>query len=370
MWLYLVILGISFIVAINDINDKRTFIMINNHKWFDGKVMLSAFALYLTLFVLTAFRNHTVGNDTHVYIKIFNNIAVNGVGGYSTRIEIGFKYYCYILSKVSKNPQILLIVTAIICYGVTGKFILSNCRLQGVMVALFIPLFFKSFCSGLRQELAFCFCILAYMSIKRNKNYVGGVLIVIAALFHVTALVAMMYFIIPILTKQRKLIIPFVLFLISLYVFIRASGIMEFFNRYGSYYEHYYNEQAQKEIGTLSCILTLFQSLFALYTYCVIKKKTSNIDIVWNDDEILWFGVVMVAISVSNFFINNAARIMWYFELPFFASLLNRSKVLDVSSRQKVLVPILTLYIVSMIVGMVFRPYYYSLFPYSFWTNL
>lgn len=368
MALFIGILAVAFIISINDFNHRRTQLIIGKHKVFNGRVMMSALFLFVLLFILTAFRDKSVGNDTRTYIKIFNNIVNNGVGGFSTRIEIGYKYYCFILGKISTNPQILLIITALICYGITGWFIFSNCYYQGAMVALFMTIYFKSFCSGMRQEMAFCICIVAYTCLKKGRNYLGGVLIVLAATFHITALVALFYFIIPFISKKKEYIIPFLLFLISLFVFAKFSGIMEFFDRYGSYYERYYNEAGQAKIGFWSCLLTLIQSIYAVYSYVLIRRLTGKINHLWNDD-MFWFGIMILFISLINFFVNNISRVLWYFELPFFVSLVNYSDEISNKERNKILIPLVTIYILSMIVGMIFRPYYYSLFPYSFWIN-
>lgn len=78
--------------------------------------------LYLTfglLTVLAALRAETVGNDTIEYLRLFENISITkDLSYFSPRFEIGYVYLNKILSLISYNPQIILIVTSsLIMYG-------------------------------------------------------------------------------------------------------------------------------------------------------------------------------------------------------------------------------------------------------------
>ena len=96
----------------------------------------------LILCVLTGFRSFEIGNDTYNYVYYFNFTAEEGITK-DLRFEFGYQLYSFLLSKISSNAQILLVVSAIISYAVVAKQILKNSKdITFSLCLLFVFLFF------------------------------------------------------------------------------------------------------------------------------------------------------------------------------------------------------------------------------------
>ena len=147
----------------------------------------------------------------------------------------------------------------------------------------------------------------------------------------------------------------------------RYFGAMNMFDTYFDYYEGYYNEQGRAKIGYLSCSLTLFMAIYIFRSYIMVKKKTIDSVIEEKNDETIFFGYAILFIGFINFFSNNASRLMWYFQFPFLAGLLNRTSKMQTDERQRVIVPIVLLYQFDFLINLTLRPYYFALIPYEFW---
>ena len=68
----------------------------------------------LILFVMSAFKASTVGNDTHEYLRIFEMGTDTVIAG--TRYELGYLYFSQIIWKIFHEPQALFIVYSLIFY--------------------------------------------------------------------------------------------------------------------------------------------------------------------------------------------------------------------------------------------------------------
>ena len=114
-------------------------------------------------------------------------------------------------------------------------------------------------------------------------------------------------------------------------------------------------------------MLTLLRVGFSLFVYFQVRKIKGYEEKEQKIDETLCFGYVMFAIALVNFFVNNASRMLWYFELPFYVSLVNMSLPISLREKAKNILPLVAFCGIAMFVSMILRPYYFSLFPYQFW---
>ena len=141
---------------------------------------------------LTMFHGVEVGNDTAMYIDRFQSIARTGdLFAYikSTTMEPGYLVFNYVLSRFTNNPQILFIASGLLVYSSLGLFLYRNCAAPGLAVFCVTTMqFFDMFLSGVRQALALAILLFAYSYIAKRKPVPFFLLVVLAALFHYTAL--------------------------------------------------------------------------------------------------------------------------------------------------------------------------------------
>ena len=362
---------LAVFMATYELKGRKSILVVDRYR-INQKAMFSAAFAMLGLFLLTALRAHNIGNDTNNYVKLFENIAGSGKINISTsRFEIGFQIYCLLISKITDSPQLFLGITAAICYGITWRFCLAYCNNQIGFVVVFFSLFFSKYISGIRQALAMCICLVAYTFIKKNRYYIGGLFIILATTFHFTSIVAFLYYIIPIVKKRKQFFFTFISFLLLLLIIIRNTNLNDTLDFYFNYYERYYSAEGRSNIGILSCTLTLVQIAYSILVYRYCLKKNKKDAIAFNDSEIEWFSYAMLFFCVINFVANNFSRILWFFEIPFYTSLLNRVSILNIKKRKICLLSVAMLLMFSFFINLALRPEYYNLIPYRFfWADI
>lgn len=153
----------------------------------------------LILILISGLRSIWVGtDDTSIYANYF---IENSVKSYSEIWkEEGKDPFYYIFNKFIANIfgddfQIFLIIVSIIFVGSTCHIIRRESKnpLVSFIVLLSFGFFFFSM-NGIRQSLAISFILLSYIPLKERKLWRFIVLVIIASLFHKTALIFMIFY--------------------------------------------------------------------------------------------------------------------------------------------------------------------------------
>lgn len=81
------------------------------------------FFISIWFFILAAFRAVTIGVDTRQFASAYQSIASDGTLDFDKyRYEHGFVVLCFLLSRLTSNYQLLLIVVALFLTIGTGLF--------------------------------------------------------------------------------------------------------------------------------------------------------------------------------------------------------------------------------------------------------
>lgn len=147
--------------------------------------------IFITAFVYSGFRGPSVGRDTLPTLQIFDSIAVNGLAELprNTEIEKGYMVLCFVLSRITANHQIILIVTsAIVChafYLIISKYS-SNPMLSS---AVFISCIFTVTLNVSRQYMALAFVLYALMFSLKKRKAETLIMLITAGMTHYTAFI-------------------------------------------------------------------------------------------------------------------------------------------------------------------------------------
>ena len=147
-------------------------------------------------FILMAFKCSDIGSDTRDYFASFSLMAdcdfshflsFNEMG--YERIEKGYKLLIWLLSRITPDAQILLLVTAIISSMALYYYIKETASNRSLALFFFITLgFFQFAMSGIRQTIAISITLFGYRYLK-DRNLVKLVTItIVAMLFHKSAI--------------------------------------------------------------------------------------------------------------------------------------------------------------------------------------
>lgn len=164
---------------------------------------------FLVMTIISGFRDFSVGTDTKTYVSLFYNIDV--INFSISRFEAGFLYFVKIIHSFIDNPTALLLMSSVICIGISCRFIYEYSDDPILSVLLYItlkPFFFQM--TGIRQAIATAFVMVAFMLVMEQHNMwktiVAIVFMILAVQFHSTAIVAFVPFVIWVFSKFRDAI--------------------------------------------------------------------------------------------------------------------------------------------------------------------
>ena len=271
------------------------------------------------LFVITAWRNYSVGTDTINYISFFDYLGspttkvdfFNFFEMVQSRFEYGYILLNKIVYHFTQNPRYLLIVSSIIIYCALYIFVRQLSQDPYLSLTMFVSMgYMASSMNTMRQSVAIAFVMLSYVSIIKYQNYFWGIIYIFCGfLFHKTALI----FLIIVLLKNWKYSKKNVLFLLvgSIFVSIlygKFSGVINQIN-----YTDYSNS------GITSGYLGIVVNILIILIFIVvgnIAKKNVDFSSDSGENNILQLLIIIaIGIYLVSFNFSQLTRIAMYFQL-------------------------------------------------------
>lgn len=188
-------------------------------------------SFWIPLFSLSLFagiRSYSVGTDSESYTRDFrNNLSLYNFS-FNPNVELGYQVFEYILLKFTHNYFWLFFVTSLFIVWCHLKIARDYSRNYILSVLFYFTLSsYTFFFNGLRQGIAMAFIALSTPYLIRKDTFKFVLLILIASLFHKTALFIIAFYILLHLRIQLKykLLITFLssLILSQLVIKILAS---------------------------------------------------------------------------------------------------------------------------------------------------
>lgn len=156
--------------------------------------------LYLVLifsvtFLLAACRSVTVGVDTAMHCNAYRTISLlsySGIDAMTDRFEIGFVLLCKLLSLFNSDYQLLIIVSSAIICLCAAYFIYSLADEPVLPTVLYLCLLFPNYLNIMREAVAVAIGMLAIVALTKQKNIPFVLLVLLASLFHRSAIVLLL----------------------------------------------------------------------------------------------------------------------------------------------------------------------------------
>ncbi|MFZ5986468.1 MAG: EpsG family protein [Bacillota bacterium] len=328
--------------------------------------------------IISALRAYAVGNDTDQFYRAYERIAqVDWTSFYLFRYELGFTVLCKVLSYISREPQLLLIVTSLFSSYSIGRFIYKNSCNVVLSSYLFITLnIYADYLNLMRQVIALSIILFGIEYLKEKKIIRFVLFVVIASLFHQSALfVLVVIFFVKI--KYSKLSFPITLmtsiigFLIFNRLFLFAVKIL---SKYASYEDSVY--ASSNYFGMIFnvsiCLSILLLGLFIcnknrgyLQKQCVLEMKTLSYD----------FVAYMVSICLFCYILGTRmyilTRVVPYFSIYYLVWIpMTFESIGDKKLKILVLHLILVLTLAYYLIVAIFRPEWYGIIPYKFFWQI
>lgn len=162
-------------------------------------------ALLIGIFIFLAFRDSTTGDDTSNYIRIFHQIESYDFS--HSGIELGYILYVIIIKAIFKHYQFLFIFQALLVSYSIGYFI-KKYAMKDVFLSilLFVSIGLLAFhTTGLRQSMAMSLGLLSFCYFESGNKKKSILFIILAFLFHRSAIVMCGPFIYAFLIKNVRI---------------------------------------------------------------------------------------------------------------------------------------------------------------------
>lgn len=223
------------------------------------------FVVFATMVFVAGLRDKSVGTDTGNYVRKFAEIQTFGdVLSIGNRTgEYGYVALSWIINFIFDGYYALLLVIAMIVVGCYQRAILSHSENIVISFFVFITMgFYTFFFNGARQGISCAICALAIGPLMdRNfRKYIF--LIIIATIFHKSALVMIpVYFF---LKEKNTLKTNIIYIFIGIASALSLQKVVDIMSEYDSRYESYATsgEGGGYYMVAFTCILTLFFLLF------------------------------------------------------------------------------------------------------------
>lgn len=360
MKLYVVLCSVLFIallLSIADCGDNEE-LQANQKRKFSKSIYSFLFFLLMLLFwFLTAFRGESIGNDTTTYLGYYKTIADSGVNS-SFAIDLGYQYFCLFLSKISLNPYFLLIVCSTVCYFICGFYIYRKSNNILFSLIFLFCIAFSTFTNILRQSIAMVVVLIAYEMIKKKRNIFAICLILLAALFHKSALIALLWFGHKLIPK-KPIFVGCIAFVVSV---LSMSGVLNtilatVLSKYSGYFTSEY-----AGTGWLGILYSALRA-FVFYLFIYVANETMS----EKENSLIISNFVLLLVTVCfGFSVNLFSRASEYFLLPSVVEIPNAFNSGKIKKRNFWMFVTGAIMIAYFLVVLVIRPEWNNLYPYEF----
>lgn len=324
---------------------------------------LFLFIIGFGLIFISGFRTIDIGVDTLQFCT--NYVKIAGCGSVNealavTRYESGFVLFCYLLTRVSSNYQLLLFFSSFIITISILDFIKNNSQDIALSVYFYITMsFFGMYMNIMRQALAIAIFLWIYDKYYKDGKFIKySIGVLIASSFHSTALVLLMLPLISKINFKPKMILLMSVGSILLFAFERQiiTKIAFFTGYYG------YLTKANYFEANYFGALILFLVNLLLFSFCFIQRNQLNN----REENLLKVSFVSLLLTLCTVQISIVGRIAEFFNI---FNILLIPNVLCVSNNIKnkgiFKLGIIVFLFIFWIVIAIYRPEWYGVVPYK-----
>ena len=224
------------------------------------------FFYFLILISFTGFR-YQIGWDYNAYDEIIDNLRNSGLLTYDRG-----EFLSNILFKIvasMKSNYLFFFITSILMYGLILTTLNKYSSNYGISLIFFIcfPLFFLNSLSIIRNFVAISICFWGYQFLRKNQIFKYVITILIATMFHKSALVAFFLIFLRKMIFSKKISLFLLFTAMVLQNLITKLSILEKIPTYGVYFVAL--QENQSTGGNKAILLLIILLLFFIF----LKKK-------------------------------------------------------------------------------------------------
>lgn len=338
-----------------------------------GKNLWTLFLL-TPLFLMTALRDNSVGNDTHMYAVLFEAQAKQTsliAMLMATRLEPGYAILTYVFQKIGSGYLVFQIFTSFIIYGSFWHLLRKYAK--NVSLAVFFIVSYLIFTDAMniqRSYLAVAILVLSLPHLLNGRIFKFVGVVAIASMFHYSAIFFIIVYPFSRIGWSKRRIIVFLIISVVLSVFTAPLIRLLLPQRYSSYLgTQYFKLEGNFAVYLRLAVIICFLLLTHISGYAkhidsskLYSRGALSIDRFLNTIPLLLTGLYVIGVSIPLMH-----RIGDYFAI--YLSLLVSRLFSSLSSGKKK-----TALFVSMAFGLIamlviilyFRPQWNHVYPYRF----
>lgn len=356
MFPYLLLMGLAPVLGIA-LNPKKT----KRRRFWFIVLFFGAAAL------IAAFRDVSVGADTLQFCTwygIIGSLPVEDIA--TTRYEIGFVVFCKALYSLSPNYQLLLCVSSVVIFSSIAAIVYRYSEDVVFSAFLLVSLaLYTSYLNIMRQALAMAFILFGIMRLLNNRKFSFIVFVLIAVLFHKSAILALVFLPLMNIKFSRRVVVSYIA--ISLICYLFAVQITDAAAIVLSKDEFYRAKYMQANYyGAL--IRVAFYSVIALIcaNYFTLSTRMSEAS---SDQNLVMHAVMLwLLFTVMGARIEILGRFSVYFGVFALIAIPNALSLPEIANEERKMVTtvMVVLTISYFVVIGVFRPEWQGAIPYVF----
>lgn len=343
------------------------------HRKDSGIFMIIAMVI---MALLVAMRSVNVGNDTAEYIRIFSEINSNSDYASITRFEVGYVFLNRLVGKFTSNAQGVFVVCAVIQYTIFIWFIKKHSKNYALTLMLFFFFIFGNTLNIVRQSLAMAFVLVAFDRTLDKKTLGAIFWIIIAFLFHKSAIIMLLIVFLP-YVKFDKFLVVIILFACVLMAF--TDLMYKICQIILPSYAHYFGGQ-YSESGWLAVTYQMLSGLafFIVTSLAVWFSKSRSMTIIESgrlgvkrqSNLVLWISFAAFAGYILGYKINLVDRLVSYFSMFTILLVPNALQKYNKTSRMAISVVMVMLLISYSFITAKLRPEWNTIYPYTFFWQI
>lgn len=333
---------------------------------------------FTLLFIFFGFRNITVLNDTPHYYGTYYHVSQyksylnSSIFSYNIalKFEWGYQVLMHFLVKyVSKEPYTIIMLSSFM-FACGNIWFISKFT-DEIALASFIMIlsgvWFDQFCL-IRQTIALMFFYKAYILLKEDKMLYYCIMVLLASLFHISALTLL---IIPLIRKLRidtkNIIFIFTITIVIAIFIYRLLGLLGFAGHI------YLKVSMQREAPPIAALLDGLLMLIIISTCYYCHKQLSTKEF---DKTDFWICVFALCISIMTPAFLPLFRINVYtwpiIYIIFFKYIINNDNTIiltdkTIALRNIILVLFISILLIRIIIILLFKSEWNHIIPYSFY---
>ena len=337
------------------------------------------FLMLLPAFILVAFRDISIGNDTYIYYYGFNNIAYESnllAAIANSRYEPGYVVLNYIASHLNGSYYFFQFLVSAFIFLLIAKFLFD--KSDNIAFSCFVFLTTRMLLGTMntvRMWIAIAILLHSIKSIENRRFLRFCIQVLFAALFHKTAFIFLIMYPLSILKDKRK----YKVFIITAACFLALLG-SSFFVKLTSIlriYEGYLNSIYFNQSGNLAVYLSLAIDVAFLLVFIIYKKdfikdteqleESSTVSIKYISYMAMFVVVALDIIGLKNTIMS---RVSAYFSMLYLFAIPHLIEYMeDRKSAELLRFGIIVFLLIQFYVVMVFRPEWNGVTPYKFYFN-